>query len=604
MPHETALLFTIAAGIGLAFVLGFVASRFRLPPLVGYLLAGVVIGPFTPGFVAHTGVAQELAEIGVILLMFGVGIHFSVADLLAVRRIAVPGALAQITAATVLGAVVAHAWWGWPWGWGIVFGLCLSVASTVVLLRALEDRRMIETDEGRVAVGWLIVEDLATVLVLVVLPAVAGLLGGKPPADGVTLTGGALLVSIAGTLAKVGAFVALMTVVGRRAVPWLLERVARTGSRELFTLAVLAVALGIAVGASTLFGVSFALGAFFAGVVVNGSRLSHEAASDALPLQDAFSVLFFVAVGMLFDPMVLVRRPLEVLTVVAIVMLGKSLVAFFLVLAFRRPVRTALTISASLAQVGEFSFILAGLATTLGLLPAEGHSLIVAAALLSITLNASAFWAVDRAGRWIAERPRLLAVFEHEGAAVPQSSPFDATRTLRGHAVVVGFGRVGRMVGEGLVRCGLPFLVIEDDREKVEALRARGIHAVHGDATRASVLRDAAIEHARLLVVAAPDPFLARAIVDRARSLNAGVTAMARARTDDERRYLEGHGVARAIGGEDELARGLARVTLVAMGTDEDEAESAIDQVRRDVARPSVDARGARVGSAPREAPS
>ncbi len=412
MHHETALIATIAAGIGLAFLLGLAAVRVRLPPLVGYLLAGVAIGPFTPGFVADTGLARQLAEIGIILLMFGVGIHFSLSDLLAVRRIALPGAIAQIGVATLLGAGLGRLW-GWPFGGGLVFGLCLSVASTVVLLRTLEDRKMTSSPDGRIAIGWLIVEDLVTVLILVLLPALAIPLGGTPnPPNLPNPHEGAgperpLLATIGLTVLEVAVFVVLMLVVGRRVVPWLLERVARTGSRELFTLCVLSVALGIAVGAAALFGVSFALGAFFAGMVVNGSRLSHEAAAESLPLRDAFSVLFFVAVGMLFEPAVLVRQPLQVLAVVAIVMLGKSLAAFLIVLAFRHPVGTALTISASLAQIGEFSFILAALGMRLGLLTAEAQSLIVAGALISITLNPIAFQGVSRLGEWLGRRDRL-----------------------------------------------------------------------------------------------------------------------------------------------------------------------------------------------------
>jgi CPA2 family monovalent cation:H+ antiporter-2 len=396
VPHETALIATIAAGLSLAFVLGLIAVRLRMPALVGYLLAGIVVGPFTPGVVIDTGLAQQLSEIGVILLMFGVGIHFSVGDLLAVRRIALPGAIGQILVATLLGAVVSHLL-GWPWGAGLVFGLCLSVASTVVLLRALEDRGILDTTDGRIAVGWLVVEDLVTVIVLVLLPAVAGPLGGT----GSGASGGSesLVVALALTLGKVIGFVALMLIVGIRAVPWLLLRVARTGSRELFTLAVLAVALGIAFGAAVLFGVSFALGAFFAGMVVNASELSQEAAEDALPLQDAFSVLFFVAVGMLFDPRIILQQPLELLAVVFIVMIGKSAAAYAIVRLFGRPAHTALVISASLAQIGEFSFILAALARALGLLPAQGESLNVAGALISITLNPAACAAAGRADR-------------------------------------------------------------------------------------------------------------------------------------------------------------------------------------------------------------
>ena len=404
MEHETALIATVAASLGVAFVFGFAAARVKLPPLVGYLLAGVAVGPFTPGFVADTGLARQLAEIGVILLMFGVGLHFSVKDLLSVRRIALPGAAVQIAVATVLGAAAMRLW-GWPWSSGLVFGLCLSVASTVVLLRALEERGLVQSANGRVAVGWLIVEDLAMVLTLVLLPAVAHSLGGAAPASG----GGAVVWAIARTLGKVAAFVAVMHFVGRRAVPWLLERVARIGSRELFTLAVLAVALGIAVGAASLFGVSFALGAFFAGVVISESDLSQRAASNALPLQDAFAVLFFVSVGMLFDPAVLVRRPLQVLLVVLIILFGKSAAAFGIVLLFRYPVSTALTISASLAQIGEFSFILAGLAGSLSLLPAEAQSLILAGALLSITANPFVFNASAAIARSIERRGGLSA---------------------------------------------------------------------------------------------------------------------------------------------------------------------------------------------------
>jgi monovalent cation:H+ antiporter-2, CPA2 family len=394
MPHETELVVTVAAGLGLAFVFGFAAARVRLPPIVGYLLAGVALSPFTPGIVGNTAIAGQLAEIGVILLMFGVGLHFSLADLLAVRRVALPGAAAQIAVATGLGALAAR-FWGWSWGAGLVFGLTLSVASTVVLLRALEQRGMLESPDGRIAVGWLIVEDLATVLVLVLLPALASALGGAAP----NAPSGSLAVTIGVTLGKVAVFVAVMHVVGRRVVPWLLERVARLGSRELFTLAVLAVALGIAVGAASLFGVSFALGAFFAGAIISESEISHRAAEDALPFRDAFAVLFFVSVGMLFDPAVLVREPLRVLVVLAIVIVGKSVAAFGIVRAFGLTSATAWTISASLAQIGEFSFILAALGLSLKLLPVEAQSLVVAGALISITVHPFVFAAALKAAR-------------------------------------------------------------------------------------------------------------------------------------------------------------------------------------------------------------
>ena len=561
MPHDTALIVTIAGGIGLAFVLGMLAQRLRLPPLVGYLLAGIVAGPYTPGFVADVALAQQLAEIGVILLMFGVGVHFSLDDLRKVRRIAVPGAVVQIVVATALGGVVAHVW-GWSWTTGIVFGVCLSVASTVVLLRALEDRGVLDSVDGRIAIGWLIVEDLATVLVLVLLPALAVSLGGHTT---VSVSGG-VFTTLALTLAKVAVFVALMVIVGRRVVPWLLERVARTGSRELFTLAVLAVAIGVAVGAARLFGVSFALGAFVAGMVVNGTDLSHEAAADSLPLQDAFAVLFFVAVGMLFDPAILVRHPLQVLAVVAIVMIGKSLAAFFIVLAFRRPLHTALTISASLAQIGEFSFILASLAVALGLMPAEAQDLIVAGALLSISLNAAAFVAVDPLRRWITARPRLLGMLERPSGMRPEPPAHVHAARLRDHAVIVGYGRVGSAIGTALAGAGVPYLVLEQDRQTVTSLRERGIPAFFGDASRPGMLAQVNMAEARLLVVTAPEPFTARAIIIEARKANPAVDTVVRTHTDEERQYLEGMLVGQAVMGERELARAMADYALQSCG--------------------------------------
>ncbi len=360
MPHDVSLIAIMAAGFGLALLLGFVAARLRMPPLVGYLLAGIAIGPATPGFVGDMALAAQLAEIGVMLLMFGVGLHFSMQDLLAVKRIAVPGAIVQIAAATLLGYGLAQ-WWGWGAGAALVFGLCLSVASTVVLLRALEARGQLETANGSIAVGWLVVEDLVMVLVLVLLPPLAGLL--QPGAAGAAEASGSLLTTVGLTLAKVAAFVILMLVVGRRVFPRVLWWVAGTGSRELFTLCVVAVAVGVAYGSALLFNVSFALGAFFAGMMMRESEYSHRAADESLPLRDAFSVLFFVSVGMLFDPQVLLDEPLRVLAVVAIIVVGKTLAAVALVLLMRYPLNTALTVGASLAQIGEFSFILAGLAS-------------------------------------------------------------------------------------------------------------------------------------------------------------------------------------------------------------------------------------------------
>ncbi len=400
MHHDVPLIATVAMGFVLAFAFGFAADRLRLPPLVGYLLAGIAVGPFSPGFVADVDMAGQLAEMGVILLMFGVGLHFSAADLMAVRWIAIPGAVAQIAVATLLGMGIA-ALWGWSLGAGLVLGLSLSVASTVVLLRALEDRNGLATSNGRIAVGWLIVEDLAMVLTLVLLPAFAEMLGGIPQPHGA----GGIWLALVVTLGKVAAFVALAVLLGPRVVPWILTQVARTGSRELFTLSVLALALGIAYGSAEIFGVSFALGAFFAGVVLSESDFSHRAAHESLPLQDAFAILFFVSVGMLFDPTVLIRDPLSVLAVLLVIILGKSIIAFGIVLALGYPPATALIVSASLAQIGEFSFILAGLGIAMGLMPEEGRDLVLAGALLSITLNPLAFAAADGLLAWMRDHP-------------------------------------------------------------------------------------------------------------------------------------------------------------------------------------------------------
>jgi K+:H+ antiporter len=575
MPRETGLIVILAAAFGLAFLLGMLATRLRLPPLVGYLLAGVLIGPFTPGYVADTGLASQLAEVGVILLMFGVGLHFSVGDLWAVRRIAVPGAVVQIGAATLLGALLARVW-GWSWGAGIVFGLSLSVASTVVLLRALEERGLLDSADGRIAVGWLIVEDLAMVLALVLLPALATSSG---EATAQAAAARSLWTELAITLLKVAAFVALMLFVGRRGVPWLLGRVARTGSRELFTLAVLAVAIGVAVGAASLFGVSFALGAFFAGVVIAESDLSHQAAADALPLQDAFAVLFFVSVGMLFDPQVLVDQPLHVLGVVTIILIGKSLAAFAIVLLFHRPVRTALVISASLAQIGEFSFILAALGISLGLLAPEANSLVLAGALLSITLNPLMFRAVEPIERWLDRRPRLLAALERQGAQI-EVAPKNAAQ-LEGHVLLVGYGRVGRRIGHALEHEGIPYAVIERDLDKVETLRERGVPAVFGDAARAGVLAHAHPATAKLLVIASPDPYHATRIVELAREVNPKIEIVARTHSEAGQRYLERHGVARTFMGERELALSMAHHTLVRMGRSDDEADATLEALRQ-----------------------
>jgi CPA2 family monovalent cation:H+ antiporter-2 len=547
------LITTIAAALGLALVLGFIAARLKMPPLVGYLIAGIILGPATPGFVADIELSSQLAEIGVMLLMFGVGLHFSLNDLLAVRHIALPGAIVQIVVATLLGAGVA-ALWGWSLSAGVVFGLALSVASTVVLLKALESRGVLETVNGRIAVGWLVVEDLVTVLVLVLLPPLSLWLGGDAPDHALKTGDRSLLTTLALTLGQVAVFIGLMLVVGRRLFPKLLWLVARTGSRELFTLCVIAAAVGIAYGSAALFGVSFALGAFFAGVVMSESPLSYRAAEESLPFRDAFSVLFFVSVGMLFDPQVLVREPFHVFVVVLIIILGKSLAAFFLVLLFRYPLNTALTVSASLAQIGEFSFILAGLGLSLGLLPIEGQSLILAGAIISIALNPLVFHAIEPAQTWIRSRSKLAQALERPDdplAALPTTVDL---KRLTGQVVLVGYGRVGRRIGEALTAKGIPFTVAEENREIVEQLRAKDIPAVSGDAADPTVLIQAHIQRARMLVIAIPDTLKVRRMIEIARTVNLRIETVVRTHSEEEAELLEKEKAGKVFLGEHELA--------------------------------------------------
>ncbi|HQR52411.1 MAG TPA: YbaL family putative K(+) efflux transporter [Burkholderiales bacterium] len=560
MVHSGPLIATIATALGLAVVLGLLAVRLKLPALVGYLLAGILIGPFTPGFVADAGMASELAEIGVMLLMFGVGLHFSLNDLMEVRQIALPGAVLQIAVASALGAAVAIAW-GWGVGGALVFGLALSVASTVVLLRALEADGMLESMNGRIAVGWLIVEDLAMVVVLVLLPPAAGWLGGGTSGS----DGGSLWRTLGVTLIEVTAFIALMLVVGRRVFPALLWQVARSGSRELFTLCVVAAAVSIAYAASVLFGVSFALGAFFAGMVLRESQFSHRAAEESLPLREAFAVLFFVSVGMLFDPKVLIEQPLQVLAVVGIIVIGKSIAAAAVVLAFRYPLSTALTVSASLAQIGEFSFILAGLGVSLGLLPVEGQSLILAGALISIALNPLVFASVKPLKSWIQSQSALAHVLERSGDPLSELPMSTDEKYLSGQVVLVGYGRVGRRIADALSARGIPFVVAERNRERVEWLRANGMAAVSGDACEPSVLIQAHIARASMLVVAAPDTFDVRQMIKTARTLNPDVVTVVRTHNEEEATLLKSE-TERVFFGEEELAKGMIRHVLERYG--------------------------------------
>ncbi|WP_262298892.1 YbaL family putative K(+) efflux transporter [Microvirga sesbaniae] len=559
MPHHTPLISTIVVGLVLAFALGAVAHRFRLSPLIGYLLAGVLAGPFTPGYVADQGLANQLAEIGVILLMFGVGLHFSLKDLLSVKAIAIPGAVVQIASATALG--IGLAWlMGWSIGAGLVFGLALSVASTVVLLRALQERRLVETERGHIAVGWLIVEDLAMVLTLVLLPAFA------EAASSASADLESIVISLGITLGKVVAFVAIMLIVGRRVIPWILHYVAHTGSRELFRLAVLAIALGAAFGAAELFGVSFALGAFFAGMVLSESELSHQAASETLPLRDAFAVLFFVSVGMLFDPMILINDFGPVLATFLIIVVGKSLAAFAIVRLFRHPNATALTIAASLAQIGEFSFILAGLGVELELMPEKGRDLILAGAILSILTNPFLFSLLDR---WSSKREAARAQATADAAAAEQEAlaaeraaaaaarePLPVT-PLTDHVVLVGHGRVGKFISAKLASSGTPFLVVEMDKNQVSDLQKDGQAIIMGNAADPDVAAAANIRAARCLLIAIPDAFESGQVVEQARTINPDLPIIVRVHSAAQEEHVEKYGATRVVMGEQEIARAM-----------------------------------------------
>lgn len=556
MHHETALTSTLALGFSLALVFGLIAARLRLPPLVGYLLAGIAVGPFTPGLFADTEIASELAEIGVILLMFGVGMHFSLRDLFAVRKISLPGAMVQISVATVLGVLIAQLW-GWSIGEGLVFGLALSVASTVVLLRALESRGLLSTVDGRVAVGWLIVEDLAMVVALVLLPALATTLGGTSPNEAASTP---LAVTLLVTFVKLSAFVAVMHFLGRKIVPWLLNKVAETASRELFTLALLAAALGTAFGAAALFDVSFALAAFFAGLVISESHLSHRVAVDALPFQDAFAVLFFVSVGMLFNPSVLVDHPGRVLIVFLIIVLAKSVAAFAIVLLFKHTVRTALRIAASLAQIGEFSFILIAVGSSLELVRPEAESLILAGAILSITVNPLIFATIEPLNRWFTKHPRIAGLVERKGTTNPL--PGFSTDTLRDHAVLIGHGDVGAPVAQALLNNGVEVVVVEQDHSTAQRLSDEGLVVISGDATKPGLLEHANLAHARAIVVSVGDALDARLVIEHARSVNPNIQAIVRTHSQQESVEMANLGVQHVIVAETEMTRAAVAAAL------------------------------------------
>lgn len=557
--HDIDLIAILAIGFGLAMVFGFIAIRLRMPPLVGYLVAGIVIGPATPGFVADLNLASQLAEVGVMLLMFGVGLHFSFDDLLAVRRIAVPGAIVQILVAVALGTGTAL-YWGWPIGGALVFGLCLSVASTVVLLRALDSRGLLDSINGRIAVGWLVVEDLVMVLVLVLLPTLASIVA--PQAQGPHAAAQNVWLTLAIALAKIGAFIAFMLIVGRRVFPRILWWVARTGSRELFILCVIAAAVGVAYGAAALFDVSFALGAFFAGMMMRESEFSHRAADESLPLRDAFAVLFFVAVGMLFEPSVIWTEPLKLLVVVAIILIGKTVAAVALVLLFRYPLNTALTVGASLAQIGEFSFILAGLGVALGLLPAAGQSLVLAGALISIAANAAVFAAIEPAQRWIRTRSALARKLEMREDPLAQLPMSVDQALLTGQVVLVGYGRVGRRIVAALRAQRISVVVAEQNRELVDALRKEGVPAVTGDATTPEVLVQAHIARAAVLVITLRDSVGARRMIEVAKTLNPAASVVLRSRSDEEASLLRAETDSAVFLDEQEVAQGMSAHVL------------------------------------------
>ena len=544
--HDAPLIGTIVGGIVLAFFFAALAHRLKLPPLAGYLLAGVVCGPFTPGFVADGHLAHQLAEIGVVLLMFGVGLHFSLKDLLSVKAIAIPGALGQMAVATMLGMLLG---WilGWPVAQSFVFGLALSVASTVVLLRAMEERRLMETERGRIAVGWLIVEDLAMVLALVLLPAI-----GASLSAGQTMSFGEIATTVGITVGKVVAFVAVMLIVGRRLIPWILKVIAQTGSRELFRLAVLAIALGVAFGAAGLFGVSFELGAFFAGMMMGESRLAHDAAEETLPLRDAFAVLFFVSIGMLFNYHVLFAEPLVVLAALAIIVVGKSLAALGIVLAFRKPLATALTIAVSLSQIGEFSFILIGVGVAQNLVSKDAQDVLLAAAILSILLNPLLFKLLDR----VKARLDAQAIQGETPVGEIEAEPLRTT-ALSNHVVIAGYGRLGQLLGEAAHAAGHPLLVLEEEKDHVDALQRQGIETIVGNASSDEVLAAANLPRAKALLVTLPQAFESGEVVRAARQLNPQLRIIARADSEACRDHLQAQGTDLVVLGERELARAM-----------------------------------------------
>lgn len=559
MPHDVDLIILLAVGFGMALIFGYIAARLHLPPLIGYLIAGIIISPNTPGIVGDIHLANQLAELGVMFLMFGVGMHFSLNDLLQVRRIALPGAILQIAVATLLGIGVSM-YWGWSFGSALIFGLSLSCASTVVLLKALGDRGLLDSVNGKIAVGWLLVEDLVMVLALVLLPATAVLLGGHalPGTD----TSQSIWLTIGITLLKVTGFIAFMLIIGKRLVPMIMQFVARLGSRELFTLTVVAAAVSIAYGSYAVFGVSMALGAFFAGMVVKESDFSHRAEEETLPLREIFSILFFVSVGMLFDPSILIEEPLRILAVIAIIMVGKTLAAIALVLFFRYPINTALTVGASLAQIGEFSFILATLGLSLGLLTPDAQNLILAGALFSITLNSFVFSAIEPVQRWIRERSHLARLLERSADPLAILPDEVDQAYLRDQVVIIGYGGVGRRISENLIQQNIKVVIAEENREIVEKLRSQGIAAVSGEATEPNVLIQAHIQHARLLVISPMDILDIHRIVDISKQLNPEIQVLICAESKEEAAVIRQENLGEVFYAKEEMAKNMSHHIL------------------------------------------
>jgi CPA2 family monovalent cation:H+ antiporter-2 len=548
-PTDLPLVSTVAVGLSLAFVLGLIASKLRIPPIVAFLIAGIIMGPHTPGYDGDIHLAEQLAEIGIVLLMFGVGLHFSISDLMKVKKIAIPGAVGQILASMGMGAAICHYFLDWSWSSGLMFGLALSTASTVVLLRALEEHNILQTMNGRIAIGWLIVEDLAMVLALVMIPAIALTSNAEAAANAESPW-----VVIAIAIAKVLAFVVVMLVAGKRFLPWLLNVVARTRSRELFTLAVFVCALGVAFGSAVLFGVSFALGAFFAGMMIRESDLNHEVADRALPFQDAFAVLFFVSVGMLFNPSILWEEPLHVLMTVAIIIVGKSIVAFIIVLMLRYPLKTGLVVSSALAQIGEFSFILLTLALTYDLMPEEGRDLILAGAMISIALNPLTFYLSRRAYEYAGRNQKLSSMFNMHDDDLAHLRG-DEKQALRDLVILIGHGSLGKHISSNIQEAHIDLVVVDSNRERVEELRHKGFHAIAGDATFADTLEEAAINKAVAVIVAIPDPFEIRRVVEVARELRPDIKILVRAHNDEEMIYFAEQNVDLALTGPREIGR-------------------------------------------------